>query len=164
MLKRANICVGLCLLIGSSITVTAASAGGVMLDHFAFSPQGSDTAANFYVKNATGALTTSADGCFTAGVQLPNGATVTKVTVWYKKNSANSARFALRWRQFSNGRSEALVDEFLPGSAGLPRTSVTFDVPAASGAATPAYSYGALVCLGTNDLFWGARIHYTDAR
>jgi len=133
------------------------------IDNMALSPDGNDSLnyRNDWDSGLT-PLTPGDDGCFSAGVHLPHGATITKLTVFYKSDPDFTVPTAYFLRkEFSSGDSQQVGFNALPDSA--MRTSNIVPLNAARTTVNNnRYSYGFGICLENNgDTFYAARIVYT---
>lgn len=102
-------------------------------------------------------------GCFNAGVNLPRGARMTRLTVWYASNVSEGMIMRLFRSRYTAPAGEFIVDSHTTDASGT-RVAKTF---ALSGPATKvnnnAFSYGFGVCFdgSPNNRFYGARLTYT---
>jgi hypothetical protein len=144
--------------------------GYYTIDAMAMGPESVSSDTQYTI---TGALFNAANdpACFNAAVNLPQGATVTAVTIWY----TGTARFAgLLRHRFSDGEHGYVAERELANSGAQRRAVNLLFLPdadqAAAAAPTPKqkidnarYSYAFRVCLnGLNKAaFHSARITYT---
>jgi hypothetical protein len=106
----------------------------------------------------------SSNGCFTTGVNLPNGAVITGLAVWYSSGPIGtdpSVFFGLT--RLSDGADAALVPDqpIVMNVAG--RRAKAFAIPNSPARIVnnSLYVYAFQFCLGNSDAFYGARIAYT---
>jgi hypothetical protein len=108
------------------------------------------------------------DGCFSAGVHLPHGATITQLRVFYKSDPLDDVggpdgtvptAYLLR-REFSTNASQRVGFDALPDSA-TPTSYVVSLNDARTTVNNTRYSYGFGICLeNSGDTFHSARITY----
>lgn len=116
-----------------------------------------------YLTEWSGGLTTKGDAltCFNAGVNLPQHATITDVTVSYRSGTHYNPHFYLQRHKFSDGAAHTMAFAVpLDDSSTLKAGSLTL-VPDLIVIDNRFYSYGFGVCLGADDAFYAARIRYT---
>jgi hypothetical protein len=106
----------------------------------------------------------SGSGCFTGGVNLPNGATITSVAgIIASGGGAGHPGFVFMRHTTSDGDlvAIAMLEEIFDdsGARKIFKAAVSEDAKAVN---NNLYSYGFVVCLpGTADYFYGAKIGYT---
>jgi len=118
-------------------------------------PDGSTTAANPWFSSWGGAALTG-NGCFQTGVNLPTGAKIVEVRVWYTK----SASVQFLQTKLADGSSSYVVSESYGDGTGTTRASGTTTVAPAVTVDNRNLLYGFGVCLDTGEVFQGARIYY----
>lgn len=100
--------------------------------------------------------------CFNAGVNLPQGATITGVVYWYDNNPlANSSQPAFGLLRHSLVDGSSLFLAALGSSTGFTGRTYRMAATTPSVVNNVNYTYAAKICLGWLDLFYGARIDYT---
>jgi len=127
------------------------------IGHLALNPLGSAFATG-YVRDYSGGLQTNPTACFGVGVNLPQGATVTEVRVWYKGSTGGNPSFVFLVQRMSSANSTL----FLAAGKDNTGTSQFVDVPVGSitiNNIQNAYEFA--TCLNPNDTFHAARITYT---
>ena len=145
----------------------AGTAGAVTTGHYglhwqAFSPASDSSACNYVYSNFLGGIASGVTGaCFSAGVNLPDGATITAVSFWHTSSSGTES-FDFFRTAVSDGTSVKLISKQDTNSTGQ-RKTVNVAVHHLNVVDNTRYLYGVLVCLGNanNDTFQGARITYT---
>jgi len=105
-------------------------------------------------------LSSSGGACFTTGVNLPQGATVTEIRAWYKSSTANDARTFFLRTNLATGATDSIVDQTDPDSSGT-RQPVAYAVATNNVANNSRYSYGFGTCTNSDSHFNGARVTYT---
>jgi hypothetical protein len=107
-------------------------------------------------------LQTTAEGCYNTGVNLPNGAKITAVTIFYKGSGAGSSLAKFYRKKFGTGVADLIATGPLPDVSGN-RKSASLPVTLASATINNnQYSLGLGICLGDNtDVFYSAHITYT---
>ena len=155
-------------LLGTSLAVTSSTfkysktqKGVLSLSAMDFSIDGS-TAGNWL--NNWGASTISNDDplrCFNAGVHLPQGAKVKKVT-WFYTSGPNTNLFGSFLRQRPAAANSVFLASVNPANdAGLVR-SASDNVPAARQKVNnKVFQYGLGACFFDDTEFHGARVNYT---
>jgi hypothetical protein len=104
-----------------------------------------------------GALT----DCFQGPVNLPQGAKITKLAIWYRAGAVGRVTVDLRRYRFNNGEVGDIAEIT---STDATQTRVSKAVSVSGPLATinnDAFNYDFSICLGTNDTFEGARLTYT---
>lgn len=101
-------------------------------------------------------------GCFLTGVNLPQGAVIKQLSVWFDTGASPNFIPSLTRLNFATGSLDLLAIANV-GSNTPARKQINLAVTNASfGTVDNAtYSYGFQVCIGPNDAFYAARIMYT---
>ena len=141
---------------------TTVKTGYFGIDVMAMAPQ-TTAAANDYSISWTNGISTSAGyRCFNAGVNLPNGATMTRLSIWYTNGGSSNPHVQLLRHTLATGLTQGLAFATIVDDSGT-RKQKNFaiaDGPLAKVNNGP-YTYGFGVCIGTNAFFHGARVTYT---
>jgi hypothetical protein len=107
-------------------------------------------------------LSANSGSCFNTGVNLPNGATITRATMYYSKFGASSIVFELVRLKLNDGQTAGVAIGVASANTNARKA---IDLPVEAGAAVinnAQYGYGLLVCLNSTDnIFYGAKIAYT---
>jgi hypothetical protein len=100
--------------------------------------------------------------CFFAAVNLPQGAKITNLAVWYAKNDSGGSYLFLTREQLSTGNT-ALIGSVLAtdsgGARGGKQAAVTNT--AVNTVNNLAYGYYLEKCVSSTETFYGARITFT---
>jgi hypothetical protein len=101
------------------------------------------------------------DRCFNAGVNLPNGATITQLSLWYKRSGSNVSVTFIR-KKLADGAVNFAVVTLVDDSNTRKVEHIQIN-PAVAAVNNNLYSYGLGVCLGDvpDNAFYSARISYT---
>jgi len=108
-------------------------------------------------------LGTSAGGCFTTGVNLPQGAKLTALAAWTSSDAATGVRIHLHRVNLATGHSDEIV-LLQSKDTTQTRTTNTFKIPASATATVDnqRFDYGVAVCLASaNSRYLGGRITYS---
>jgi hypothetical protein len=135
--------------------------GFYAIHHLAMSPDNTESTTG-YSNVGDDRLTVNATSCFNSGINLPQGATMTAVTIWYANSSSSVDDVqALLWRKtLSDGSSDLIANKIFTGHLGY-KAGVLPLAPGLTQVNNQQHVYGLVICLGENDGFWGARITYT---
>jgi hypothetical protein len=113
-----------------------------------------------YVSNyAAGTFT--GQGCFNTGVNLPNGATITKIAVSYKSGVAHDIDVLMSRFPVAGGVPQAVAQQTIVDNKDLRKMVALTPVAANAVVNNLSFAYGIAFCLGTGDTFYAARILYT---
>lgn len=129
--------------------------GVMMMSTMAFSPDGNSTAANPWFNSWTNSSLTG-NGCFNAGLFLPNGAKITQIRVIYSKGIFMN----LIATEQSSGIGTTLAT-ISKNNANSARTGFNFDLPTPHTVQTGKFQYGVGICVNPGESFNGIRILYT---
>jgi hypothetical protein len=129
-------------------------------------PRDFQSATNYTIDFTEGSLATIGGGtaCFSTGVNLPNGAVVRRLVVWFASSDAvvNGPTVRLNRYALSNGAIQSLVAPSQLVSDTGDRLAAAFNVSSSFATVNNAtHAYGLGVCLNTGDGFYQARIDYT---
>jgi hypothetical protein len=134
--------------------------GFFTIDAMALAP---DNSGALYFNDWDDGLEASAGNtaCFNAGVNLPNGATITQVSVWAESAAFGNPNSNLRRKKLSDGSFDILAQAQLVDDTQT-RKVQHVAVPAADAVVNNnLYSYGFGFCPAEDDVFYVARISYT---
>jgi hypothetical protein len=140
---------------------TKPKVGSFSISPLAMSPDAGG--ADYYI-NFTGALTMEAGNtsCFATGVNLPQGATITSMVVYYASGVGANPSAALRRYKLSDGSFKILVNPPMTDNTGNRVVAKANVDPAEAVVNNNQYTYGLGLCFFTTDnVFYGARIGYT---
>lgn len=158
------------LLVGSAVAITddafkypSPKTGYVNVSTMAFAPDSLQGATDDYFNTWNESLTNQATGrCFNAGVNLPQGATMTKVTFYYRSDATSDLGGYLVRRNAAHG-SGVYVVSVSPTDDDDVATEVSASIPSTYRTVNnKKFAYGVGVCMDTEGTrFDGARITYT---
>lgn len=105
----------------------------------------------------------SGTGCFNTGVNLPNGATVTALTVWIASGASTDPNFVLLRRDLGTGNADVLLNHVAVHDDSTTRTAHIFKFANNPGAKVDnTHTFAFAVCLlDATNFFLGGRIAYT---
>jgi hypothetical protein len=137
--------------------------GYVSFDPMAFTPQSNNDASDYslgWVSNF--GITTGSNMCFNTGVNLPQGATITGLTIWERSTVANiSPAITFKRRSVVTGVVEVIgIKDFTDTSGTRKALNVTIS-SAMNVVDNSRYTYGLGGCINSTMNFYGARIAYT---
>jgi hypothetical protein len=135
------------------------------LSPMAFAPADSTTA-NSYNNVAPNSVTAGAGGCFSAAVNLPQGAAINQFVAWFSAIGSQVNEYRIYRTRVTDGAADTIAFINATGLGGGTGTRTQTGVNVAN---TPTamvnnalYLYGASICVGNgNTSFHGARIRYT---
>jgi hypothetical protein len=164
----AGIAIG-SLLVGSAAAITDTSfqythpkTGYLNVSSMAFAPDSLQGATDDYFNTWNESLTNQAAGrCFNAGVSLPQGATMTKITFYYRSDATSDLGGYLVRRNPANGSGKYVVT-VAPTDDLDANSSVTASIPLAYRTVNnKTFAYGVGVCMDTEGTrFDGVRVTY----
>lgn len=141
---------------------TTPKTGHFSIHVMAMAPDG-NISANDYITDWGGTLSTGmANHCYITGVNLPHGATMTRLTVWYTSNGSSDPIVNLIRETLANGTTNVITIPNTFDDSGT-RTQSNTVIPNNTLAKVnnAQYAYGFGICLGNGTVFHGARITYT---
>jgi len=105
----------------------------------------------------------SGTGCFNTGVNLPNGAIVTALTVWIASGAGTDPNFVLLRRDLGTGNADVLLNHVNVHDDSTARTAHIFKFANNTGVkADNTHTFAFAVCLpDATNFFLGARVAYT---
>jgi hypothetical protein len=122
------------------------------------------TSADAYVIDAIGLFNAgSYYQCFSTGVNLPNGATITRIAAWLRSSTNGNPNVYLHRKALLDGTNERVASQVLNDDTAQRKSVGANAVSSVARVNNGRYSYAFGVCLwpGYNDVFFGARITYT---
>jgi hypothetical protein len=144
----------------TTFTYSTPKAGFYSIDPMALAPL-TGLAADRHTITLTPASLTSTGGCYNTGVNLPTGAKVTNVAMWYSSGATSDVDIRLFRNRLSDGSSALLVDRVISDNSNTRKAVVAAVSASLAIIGNGAFSYGFIVCLASGDAFYGARINYT---
>jgi hypothetical protein len=148
----------------NTFTYSSAKTGHLALSPMAFAPDAvGSTAPNDYLNDWNDGSLNSPDGsrCFNAGVNLPNGAKIKSLRVYYSTTNEPDFHGSLFRQNPATGTVTQLahvdgVDESGQRATGADAVPTTKQI-----VRNDTFEYGVGVCATVDALFFGARITYT---
>ena len=105
---------------------------------------------------------TAASGCFMTGVNLPNSARMTQLTVWTTSGAGSDPILFLVRHALTDGTAHFFVQQPFPDNSGTrKRNNVAIPNTPTAVVNNASYTYGFGICLNDGDSFHGARVAYT---
>jgi len=111
-----------------------------------------------------GDATLTGTGCFKTGVNLPDGATISALRVWFESDASSDPIFYFIRHNLATGQEDAFVTSAVVHDDSAERVAHNFVIPNTSAAKVSSgqYAYGFAFCGQQNrDRFYGARVAYT---
>jgi hypothetical protein len=158
------------IVVGTAYAITSGSfkysstkTGYVSVSNMDMIPDSDNTT---YFNSWTGGLADSGDGCFNAGVNLPQGAKVKSITYTYSSPAGSDFFGRFVRMNLDNGNGVDIINSVSPANDADAAAHVTASVHSnQQGVNNKKFAYGVGVCPGsdgTNDgVFFGAKIKYT---
>jgi hypothetical protein len=143
-----------------NFTYTATQTGNLSLGAMAMAPNDSFSA-NEYTFSPSGINTTSTTGaCFVTGVNLPAGAVLRNLTVYFSSDNKGDLEVKFFRTRLTTHAYNPIIDK-KPVENSDASVAITYPIPAGLSAISNAdYSYGLRVCLSVGTFYSGARIQY----
>ena len=136
--------------------------GNFTIDRMAMTPADTDAADNFTIETGTGqGLRANGPQCFNAAVNLPQGATIVRMTVWYSSVAEGDPNFFVLRQRLTDGQTDTVIASTGADDSGLRKTLNADADPNYTAVDNVRYSYGFGACLAQLDKFYAARILYT---
>jgi len=132
------------------------------IDNTAMSPDGDNSLAYFNEFDVALAPRLGKSACFSTGINLPHGAIITQLKVFYQGGAGADKPFVtLQRKPYTTGINNSVAEQDLPQSATRTATNLLLDASFTT-VNNAAFSYGFGICLrNENDIFYAARITYT---
>ncbi len=148
----------------TAFTYSTPRNGYFTIDRMAMTPTNDNAADSFSIQTGTGeGLTpgTTHPHCFNAAVNLPHGATIVRMQVWFSSASESNPDFSILRQRLTDGQTD-VVATVATLEDGAVRKLASANANASFAAVSNAqYSYGFAACIGQLDAFYAARILYT---
>jgi hypothetical protein len=143
-------------IVETTFRYTTPQTGYLMIPPAAFVPQ--DKTVTY--SNLGDSLDTTGTGCFSAPVNLPNGAKMTQFGIWYAKDDATAGSSQLVRVTPADG-SVSGVAYMEPAASARRFKGAAITVPSDQTVNNARYMYFAVQCQTDQTYFYGARIQYT---
>jgi hypothetical protein len=147
----------------NAFTYSPALNGAVMIDAMDLAPDDSESAQNYSINFTGNVHRTNTDvGCYVTGLNLPQGAKLVELRVFYKSSDQwNPTVYIMRHTPSTGVFTEILV-EVISNNENV-RKAIAYDLTT-NGDRTinnATFGYGFGVCIGSLDVFYGARLAYS---
>jgi len=139
----------------TKFTYSTEQTGFLTISPMDFAPDGSTSASKPWFSAWFG-MSLTGDGCFQTGVNLPQGAKITEIRVWYKKKIS----FQFLSTKLVDGATTTIVSKSAPGDGTTERRSVGAAPASETIIDNRSRMYGLGICLAPEEVFQGARIIY----
>jgi hypothetical protein len=147
----------------ADFTYDTPQTGYYSIHPMSFAPDGGTGSGGFFNRWKAGVLEPdqNVQQCLNAGVNLPDGAVVKEVQVWFSSNGVHELYTTLMRTELGTGSGRSIGGGVFRDSSGnrVTRTSTVGDAVATIDNAK--YQYGFGVCIQGTTTFQGARIKYT---
>lgn len=136
--------------------------GYFSIDRMAMTPTDDPAAADFTIDITSGeGLSTGVTHCFNSGVNLPEGATIVRMTVWYSSVAESNPAFSILRQKLVDGQTDVVAFKNGNDDSGLRKTLTANANVSFAAVDNTRFSYGFRACIGQLDAFYAARIQYT---
>lgn len=131
-----------------------------------FAPDGADLSGGYFNSWRTGKLSPDSNQqqCLNTGVNLPDGAKIQEVQVWFSSNGAHDLYTTLTRTALATGQGRTIGGGSFTDSSGNRVTRTRAVDTALAQIDNAKYQYGFGVCIQSQTVFQGARIKYTYTR
>ena len=154
--------------VGTAYAITSGSfkysstkTGYVSVSNMDMIPDGNNTTITYF-NSWTGGLSDPGDGCFNAGVNLPQGAKVKSITYTYDSSTGSNFFGRFVRMNLDSGNGVDIIDSVSPTNDTGNVAHVTASVHSnQQGVDNKRFAYGVGVCPGSDGTFYGAKIKYT---
>jgi hypothetical protein len=144
----------------SAFTYSSAKTGYYGISNLGMAPASVPADNMFLNPGMSGGLEGS--GCFHKGVNLPQGAVVTELVVYYAAIDEDDVVVTLKRQRLSDGNQQNIASKAMTDDLSGSRASDTVPITASRATiANGGFNYGFQVCLDSGGTFFGARITYT---
>lgn len=145
----------------SSYNYTAPKTGYYGISNLAMAPQSSENTDYFNPGDTGGLITGTMRQCFNTAVNLPNGAVITELVVYFRGADEDDVSVQLIRQRLSTGGEQKIANKSFTDFS-TDRVSDTAPINANMATVNNAqYNYGFRVCVDPGGTFHGARITYT---
>jgi hypothetical protein len=127
----------------------------------AMTPDGDTSAASYFISSGVGVTTQNNGACFGTGVNLPQGAKATVVTVFYSSGATSNISAKLNRKSFTDGNVDTIASKTFTDNTQARKMGNLPITASLAGIDNLHFSYSLDICLGKNDGFESARIAYT---
>jgi hypothetical protein len=138
---------------------TAEKTGTFSIHHMAMIPADKDSANNYTVTWGSG-LKAMAGSCFNTAVNLPNGAKISTVQVFFSSGADANVETYLFRHQLNDGTGDSIAQKIFFDDSGVRKAGLVSIKATTEVVNNLQYAYGFGICLGNADTFYGARIQY----
>jgi hypothetical protein len=144
----------------NTFTYSPAQNGALMIDALEMAPDGALSADNYTVNYSGGELFGS--GCFGTAIHLPQGARLVELRIFFQSGGSSDPNFTLVKHAPSTATNTNIVGTQLLDNSNTRKVAV-FNLAANPNRiinnAVAGYGFG--FCMGSSDIFFGARIAYS---
>jgi hypothetical protein len=116
---------------------------------------------DYYVSFPTKLRVNTGNGCFSTGVNLPQGAIITTLVVYYSSSAKDNYYVRLFRAKAGDGSFDLLADPLLSDDTGNRKTEQKPVDPVLGTVNNNQWNYSIGICLDAGNEFYGARVVYT---
>jgi hypothetical protein len=137
--------------------------GYFTIDRMAMAPTDDVAAASFSIKTGSGEglADTGATRCFNSAVNLPHGATIVRLHVWFSSVAEADPEFSVLRQRLTDGLTHVVANIQTADDSGDRKVASANANASFAAVSNAQYSYGFRACIGQLDAFYAARILYT---
>jgi len=139
----------------TKFTYSTEQTGFLTISPMDVAPDGNNSAANPWFVSWTG-MSLTGDGCFETGVNLPQGARITEIRLWYRKKIF----FHFLSTKLVDGATTTIASRTVQGDGTTERRSFGAAPEAETIVDNRSRMYGLGICVAPGETFHGARIIY----
>jgi hypothetical protein len=149
--------------VSNAFTYSPVQYGYYPISALGMSPDSNDSADAYFTSYNDGTIISNGATCFNTGLNLPNGAVVRRLVVWYSSDGGAGEEPNVRLRRYalSDGSHQDIVPTTDLTDNSDARVAIAFNVSSNAIINNATHAYGLGVCLDDGGRFFEARVDYT---
>lgn len=144
----------------TAFTYSTPRNGYFTIDRMAMTPPNDDATFSIETGSGEGLAGTNTTRCFNAAVNLPQGATIVRIHVWYSSSGESDPEFLVLRQTLTDGQTDIVANIQTADNSGDRKVATANADAAFAAVSNTDYSYGFAACIGQLDAFYAARILY----
>jgi hypothetical protein len=145
----------------TAFTYSTPKNGYFTIDRMAMTPPTNTAAFTIETGTGEGLAGTNVTRCFNAAVNLPQGATIVRMHVWFSSVAESDPEFSLLRQRLTDGQTVVVAHVQTADDSGDRKVASSNADASFAAVNNTQYSYGLAACIGQLDAFYAARILYT---
>ena len=144
----------------TDFTYSTPQNGYYTIDRMAMTPPNDAASFSIQTGSGQGLAGTNVTRCFNGAVNLPQGATIVRMHVWFSSVAESDPEFLVLRQRLTDGQTDVVINVQTADDSGDRKVANANADAGFAAVNNTQYSYGFAACIGQLDAFYAARILY----